>query len=195
MCSVAVRRKEIRRRMRQLRDSLDMRDIHSKSSAIEAKLWQLIEKRRFGSIMFYIAFGSEVRTQSCIAQAIDSGKTNIVPVCSVDGRRELIPSRLFDLQSEVEEGSFGIPEPKPEFQRPFPPEKIDLVLVPGLAFDERGYRIGYGGGYYDRFLIRCPHALFTGLAYEMQIVESTFPSIRDVPVNKIITEDRVISCQ
>lgn len=185
---------ETRRKMRQLRDSLSMRDIYSKSSAIEAKLWQLIEERRSESIMFYIAFGSEVRTQSCIARAINSGKTTIVPVCNADGKRQLLSSRLLDLQSEVEEGTYGIPEPKPEFRRPFPPEKIDLVVVPGLAFDERGYRIGYGAGYYDRFLARCPQALFVGLAYETQILKCAFPAAWDVPVHRIITEDGVILC-
>lgn len=191
---LTVRKKETRGEIHQLRDSLSMRDIDSKSRTIEARLWQLIEEQGFESIMFYIAFGSEVRTQNCISWAIDSGLTAIVPICSVDGRRQILPSRLLDLQSEVEESKFGIPEPKPEFRRFFPPEKIDLVVVPGLAFDEEGYRIGYGGGYYDRFLAKCPQALSVGLAYEMQIVKCTFPSTRDVPVYKIITEDRVISC-
>jgi 5-formyltetrahydrofolate cyclo-ligase len=202
MQSVVLLKKEIRREMRQSRDSLSMHDINSKSSAIQAKLWQLIVGAvspclPFESIMSYIAFGSEVRTQSCIVRAINDGRTVIVPVCSVDicpSPPRLLPSRLLDLQSEVEEGTFGIPEPKPEFRRPFPPDRIDLVVVPGLAFDERGYRIGYGAGYYDRFLARCPQALLVGLAYEMQILKCTFPSTRDVPVHKIITEDRVILC-
>jgi 5-formyltetrahydrofolate cyclo-ligase len=203
MQSVVLLKKEIRREMRQSRDSLSMHDINSKSSAIQAKLWQLIVGAvspclPFESIMSYIAFGSEVRTQSCIVRAINDGRTVIVPVCGVDTsplpRPCLLPSRLLDLQSEVEEGRFGIPEPKPEFRRPFPPEKIDLVVVPGLGFDERGHRIGYGGGYYDCFLARCPQALLVGLAYEMQILKRIFPSARDFPVHKIITEDRVISC-
>jgi len=192
---VVILRKKIRREMRWLRDSLSVYDINSKSSAIDARLWRLIEEKQFDPIMFYIAFGSEVQTQNCITRAIGSGKTIIVPVCSKDGKRQLLPSRLLDLQSEVEEGTFGIPEPKPEFRRPFPPDRIDLVVVPGLAFDESGYRIGYGAGYYDRFLARCPQALFVGLAYEMQIVRCTFPSAQDVPVHKIITEDRVILCR
>ena len=191
---ITAQKKEMRKKIRQLRDSLSMHDINSKSSTIEAKLWQLINEEQFESIMFYIAFGSSVRTQDCIAWAIDSGKITIVPVCTEDGRRKLLPCRLLDFQSEVAEGKFGIPEPKPEFQRPFPPEKIDLVVVPGLAFDKKGYRIGYGAGYYDRFLARCPQATPVGLAYEMQILESTFPSAWDIPVHKIITEDRVISC-
>jgi 5-formyltetrahydrofolate cyclo-ligase len=189
-----AQKKKIRREMRRLRDSLSLDDIRSKSGAIESRLMQLLDEQKARSIMFYIAFDSEVRTQNCITRAIRDGKTAIVPVCPADGRRELLPSRLLDLQSEVAEGMFGIPEPKPEFQRPFPPEKIDLVVVPGLAFDRRGYRIGYGGGYYDRFLARCPQALHVGLAYEIQIIDSAFPSEWDVPVHRIITEDRLVSC-
>jgi 5-formyltetrahydrofolate cyclo-ligase len=191
---LADQKKEIREKTRRLRDSLSMRDIYSKSSAIESRLWELIEERGCESIMFYIAFGSEVRTQNSITRAIRSGKITIVPVCSVDGKRRILPCRLLDLQSEVQASKFGILEPKPGCRRPFPPEKIDLMVVPGLAFDERGHRIGYGAGYYDRFLSRCPQSLFVGLAYETQIVESVFPSERDIPLHKLITEDRVIEC-
>jgi len=183
-----VQKKAIRNKMRKRRDSLSADDICSKSDAIGSRLWQLINRQEAEFIMFYIAFGSEARTQDCISRAIDSGKTVIVPIRGAGGKPELLPSRLFDLQSEVEDGAFGIPEPKPEFRRPFPPEKIDLIVVPGLAFDEKGHRIGYGGGDYDRFLARCPQALFVGLAYEMQMVECAFPAAWDVPVHKIITE-------
>ncbi len=188
------RKKEIRREARQLRDSLSTQEIRSKSRAIESRLWQMIQEHQFKSIMFYIAFGSEVRTQNCITRAINSGMKAIVPVCSDDGKRQLLPSRLLDLHSEVEAGKFGIPEPKPQFRHPFPPEEIDLVVVPGLAFDEKGHRIGYGGSYYDHFLVRCPQALRVGVAYEIQIVKEIAPTEWDIPVQRIITEDRVISC-
>jgi len=189
-----LRKKEIRKEARQLRDSLNTHEIRSKSAAIESRLWQMIHEHQVKSIMFYIAFGSEVRTQSCITRAINSGIKTIVPICSRDGKRQLLPSRLLDLHSEVEASKLGILEPKPEFLRPFPPEEIDLVVVPGLAFDEKGHRIGYGGSYYDRFLVRCPQALQVGLAYEIQIVKEISPSEWDTPIHKVITEDRVISC-
>jgi 5-formyltetrahydrofolate cyclo-ligase len=189
-----LRKKEIRKEARKLRDSLSTQEIRSKSSAIESRLWQMIQEHQFKSIMFYIAFGSEVQTQSCIARAINSGIKTIVPICSQDGKRQLLPSRLLDLHSEVKAGKFGIPEPKPEFRRPFPPEEIDLVVVPGLAFNEQGHRIGYGGRYYDHFLVRCPQSLHIGLAYEIQIVNDIPSSEWDIPVHKIITEDKVISC-
>ncbi len=189
-----ARKNEIRRKARQLRDSLSTHDMHSKSSAIQDRLWQLIQERQFQAIMFYAAFGSEVRTQDCIARTLDSGRMVIVPICIEDNGRQLLPSRLLDPESELTEGCFGIPEPKPECRRPFPPEKIDLIVVPGLAFDEDGHRIGYGGGYYDRFLARCPQALSVGLAYEMQLLKNVFPAAWDAPIHMIITEDRVISC-
>ncbi len=189
-----LRKNEIRREARQLRDSLSTHEIRSKSAAIESRLWQMIQEHQFKSIMFYIAFGSEVRTQTSITRAINSGIKTTVPICSQDGKRQLLPSRLLDLHSEVEAGKYGIPEPKSQFRRPFPPEEIALVVVPGLAFDEKGHRIGYGGRYYDHFLVRCPQALRVGVAYEMQIVKELSPAEWDIPVHKIITEDRVISC-
>lgn len=190
-----VRKNRFRRKIRRQRDALNVSEIQVKSEIIESRLWELVEKMKFGSIMVYIAFGSEVRTQNFISRAISSGKKVVVPVCITDDRRELLPSLLLDLQSETEIGSHGILEPKLEFQRPFPREEIDLVVVPGIAFDERGYRIGYGGGYYDRFLNKCPQAYTVGLAYEMQIITKTFPAEWDIPVQEIIAENRTIFCR
>lgn len=190
-------KREIRRRILQLRNSLSADDINSKSKAIEAKLWQLINERNFRSIMFYIAFGSEVRTQDCIASALAEGRTVLVPICvSKDCGapvKTLLPSRLLSLDSEIAPGKFGVPEPKPNFVRPFPPEEIELIVVPGIAFDKRGFRIGHGAGYYDRFLPKCPQALFVGLAYDIQIVDDALPSAWDVPVHMVIAESRILT--
>jgi 5-formyltetrahydrofolate cyclo-ligase len=188
-------KKEIRSNILKLRNSLNTNDVESNSDLIQEKLWQLIESHGFKSIMFYIAFGSEVRTQTCISKALDKELNVIVPICIKTKNeqrlvRDILPSRLLDPQSELEEGAFGVLEPKMEFRRPFPAEEIDLV--PGVAFDERCYRIGYGAGYYDRFLPRCTKALFVALAYEMQIVTDTFPASWDVPVNCIITEKKIM---
>lgn len=186
-------KKEIRDKIRNMRDSLKPEEINSKSRIIQDKLWELITEQKFEKIMFYIAFGSEVRTQECIFKCINSGIKVIVPVCSMDKQKLITPSRLLDPDLELAKSKFGVPEPKPGFIRPFPPEKFDLVIVPGIAYDKKGYRIGYGAGYYDRFLKRCPQALFLGLAYELQIVESAFPESWDVPVHQVITENRMLS--
>ncbi len=99
--------------------------------------------------MFYIAFGSEVKTQDCIIRALKRKFVVTVPACVkeklADGTYEknLLASRLLVFPSGLEKSKFGLLEPKKEFIRPFPPEGLDLVIVPGIAFDLRGYRIGY----------------------------------------------------
>ncbi|MGB9595197.1 MAG: 5-formyltetrahydrofolate cyclo-ligase, partial [Candidatus Poribacteria bacterium] len=170
-------------------------DIKSKSDVIQEKLWRLIEDHKFRSVMFYIAFGSEVRTQDCINRVLNKGLDVIVPICIElkPNVKEILPSKLLDPSSELTVGTYHILEPKPEFIRLFPPNMIDIVVVPGVAFDKKCYRIGYGAGYYDRFLPKCHKALFIALAYEIQIVEDVFHDEWDIPVDHIITEDRIIS--
>jgi 5-formyltetrahydrofolate cyclo-ligase len=72
------------------------------------------------------------------------------------------------------------------------PAAIELVTVPGVAFDANGYRIGYGGGYYDRFLKECQKAIWVGLAFECQLVEDALPDAWDVCVHKVVTEERLL---
>jgi 5-formyltetrahydrofolate cyclo-ligase len=111
----------------------------------------------------------------------------------------------------VEPGAFGIPEPKGEFVRKVEVDAIDLFILPGVAFDIHGNRLGYGEGYYDRILGRkgrghsaLPHAgaetgarigvPLVGLAFELQLVDSIPFSVHDVRVHRIVTENRVINC-
>ncbi len=148
--------------------------------------------------MFYLAKKDEVRTEGMIRKAFKVGKKVIVPSLrpldeSAKGRRGITPSRLLHYETELEEGMFGILEPEIEFIRPFPVEEIDIVLVPGVAFDENGGRIGFGKGFYDEFLGRLPSETKRwALAFELQIVGKLPLTDRDVAVERIITEKRVI---
>jgi 5-formyltetrahydrofolate cyclo-ligase len=186
-------KKEIRKAILNLRNSLSQDDIEAKSDIIQEKLWALIEDHRFKSVMFYIAFGSEVKTRNCIDKALKMGLNVIVPI-SIESKsnRDLLPSKLLDPSSELAVGTFGVLEPKPEFRRSFSPNNIELVVVPGIAFDKNYHRIGYGAGYYDRFLPKCSNSLFVALAYEIQIVEDVFHTEWDVPVDYIITEKMIL---
>jgi len=107
--------------------------------------------RRAGSVMIYLAFRGEVPTGLVLEAALAQGKVVAAPVTLKEERR-LVPLRLEGLAAELRPGAYGILEPEPSLCRPVPPEDIDLVVVPGVAFDARGGRLGYGGGYYDRFL-------------------------------------------
>jgi 5-formyltetrahydrofolate cyclo-ligase len=141
----------------------------------------------------YLHMGSEVRTTAILSWCLARGKRVIVPVTDKVNRR-LVFSELCDPERELEPGTFGIPEPKPEFLRPVRLEEAQIVLVPGVAWDLHGYRIGYGGGYYDRSInsVRS-HLLTVGLAYEFQIVREIPTSRYDSSVHKMVTEDRTIT--
>ncbi|MEK7171342.1 MAG: 5-formyltetrahydrofolate cyclo-ligase, partial [Patescibacteria group bacterium] len=102
---------------------------------------------------------------------------------------------LYELHNphEFENGKFGIREPKIcILKRKF--DEIDVALVPGIAFDETGHRIGFGGGYFDRFLKKI-HCTTIGLAYEFQIIEKAPVEQYDVAVDYIVTEKRIINCK
>ena len=146
-------------------------------------------------MMFYVSMKKEVRTQEMIRRSLEMGKQVVVPSLKPD-RKRITPSLLVDYESDLEEGVFGIQEPRAECVRSFPVEDIEIVLVPGVAFDVCGGRLGFGGGYYDEFLAGLSSGTECwGLAFEFQVVEKLPLTDRDVPVEKIITEERVIDCK
>ncbi|MBC7342442.1 MAG: 5-formyltetrahydrofolate cyclo-ligase [Clostridia bacterium] len=165
--------------------------VAQKSSAIAREVLNLAAYRRAQTIMTYVAFRNEVRTEIIIREALAQGKRVAVPLCS-KARRQLIASQLLDFPGDLAPGTWGIPEPKPEALRPLDPQAIDLVIVPGVAFDRRGYRLGYGGGYYDRFLLRLGQgSVSVGVAFSLQVVDELPCEERDRPVNLVITESGI----
>ncbi len=183
-------KKELRKNICEMRDSLAPADIREKSALIQAFLFDLSEFRRAQVIMFYVSFGSEVRTHEMIETALRHGKEVAVPAVSAD-RRALEPFFIESLD-QLAPGAYGIPEPV-SGARKVESEGINLIVAPGCAFDLDGYRLGYGGGYYDRFLRTNRHATAVGLAFELQTV-SAIPGLRshDIAVDVLVTEKRAI---
>ena len=147
------------------------------------------------TVMFYVDAGSEVRTRAMLPEALASGKRIIVPWCLVE-TNELALFHLED-PSELVEGAYKILEPAAELrQRPekqVTPAELDLVMVPGTAFDLRGGRMGQGKGYYDRLLARVrPEAPLVALAFDCQIFPEIPVAPHDVFMDLVITESRVI---
>ena len=174
------------------RKSLSKDDVNGKSSAISKLLFSTDEYRSSKYIMCYIDFRNEVRTEEIIRTALKEGKNIIIPISVVE-TRQLILSQLLDYDKELEAGTYGILEPKKEFIREVNPELIDLVLMPGVAFDRRGYRIGYGGGYYDRFLTKIDKSVpKIALAFDLQMVPHVVEGRYDIAVNYIITEKEIV---
>lgn len=138
-------------------------------------------------IMFYISKESEVDTTSMIKDALRMGKKVIVPVTLVE-KRKIIPSQVKDYKQELEIGRYGIYQPKRSFFRKVLLKDIDLVIVPGVAFDRTGNRLGRGGGYFDRFLakIKKRNIPMFGLAFKCQVLKQLPVFAHDIPVTKLI---------
>ena len=176
---------------------LSMRNSHSPaeldrlSADISKKVIGLdcVEKAR--TISTYLSIGSEVRTDQIVDWAWSQGKRVIVPI-TFKTQRQLIFSEIRS-REELEIGAFSIPEPKPEYRRLVPIEEADVVLIPGVAWDSKGYRIGYGGGFYDRKLNSVRKPLTTiGLAFEFQILQDLPKTRYDRHVEMVVTELRII---
>ncbi len=165
------------------------------SQLIQKKLLELEVFIRSVNVMAYVAFRNEVETMPIIRHCLSEDKRVIVPV-SMPKTRELLLSELKDPERELIPGTFDVPEPAPEYIRPFPAEDLDLILVPGVAFDEKGFRLGYGAGYYDRFFERLPRRVPSiGLAFEIQIIDRVPADPTDQPVDFVLTEKRLIDCR
>jgi 5-formyltetrahydrofolate cyclo-ligase len=146
------------------------------------------------TVLFYVDAGSEVRTRHSLPEALTSSKRIVVPYCLVE-TNELDLFHLQDM-SELVEGAYKILEPAPELRdRPskrVAPEELDLIMVPGTAFDPRGARMGQGKGYYDRLLARArPDAPLVALAFDCQIFPEIPVAAHDVFMDAVVTETTV----
>jgi 5-formyltetrahydrofolate cyclo-ligase len=186
-----IDKEEIRQRILTLRNAMTPEDVAVKSSVIVRRLMELKEFREPSTLMVFLSFGSEVQTDGIIRWGWENGKRIVVPRCRPEGRR-LTPC-LLEGFAELEAGHYGIREPKAGLVRPVPAGEIGVVLVPAVAFDRRGTRIGYGGGYYDRFLPEVPRAARIGAAFSCQIVAGIPADPHDIPVDRIVTEEEIIT--
>ncbi|MCA0986040.1 5-formyltetrahydrofolate cyclo-ligase [Guptibacillus algicola] len=137
-----------------------------------------------------IAMKNEVDTRKIIEHAWSVGKKVAVPKCHPEDKT--MTFRYLTSWNELETVYFGLQEPKPEVTEECSPEEIQLLIVPGLLFDERGYRIGFGGGYYDRFLQHY-HNSTVSLAYDIQLVKELPVEPFDLPVGALITDKKILS--
>lgn len=145
------------------------------------------------SVMVYLPFRGEVPTDLIVRKTLDLGKVVSAPV-TLRAERRLEPYRLTGRPDEFRRGAYGILEPDPARCEPVLPGTIDLVVVPGVAFDRSGGRLGYGGGYYDRFLAgEAVGALRVALAFEVQLSAEPLPlDAHDLRMDLLVTERRIL---
>jgi 5-formyltetrahydrofolate cyclo-ligase len=188
------KKRELRKKVQELRDVLDPMQQRLLSDQIAANLWSVPEFISAETILFFISFRSEVDTLSMIQRALEEGRTACIP-CTDMNDKSMVASRILNMDGDLEMGNYNILEPREECLRPVPPDQIDVILMPGVAFDITGGRLGYGGGYYDRFLEKCgSHCTLIALAFELQVVDHVPCADHDHHIHKIVTEKRVIDC-
>lgn len=154
-----------------------------------ALLVQTSAYREADVVMTYMSFGSEADTLALARRVLADGKRLCVPVCEAE-THTITPAAVTDLDGELRPGHYGILEPV--HVEPVNIAEISLVVVPGLAFDREGYRVGYGGGYYDRFLPRLPHGAVTaGFTYDACVTDCVPRDAYDMPVDMVITQSGI----
>lgn len=160
-----------------------------KSIAIRDALRRTTFYRRAKVIMCYVAVDGEVETRPILRQILRDGKKVAVPV-TLTGKKKLVAALIQDVDRDLRvKGPFGIPQPPEDGRRVIPLKKLSLILVPGVAFDKKGERLGRGGGYFDRFLSLVPPKIpRLGLAFRFQVVGKIPSEEHDQPVLKVITD-------
>ena len=173
-------KKELRRQIREQKRAMTEAEIVEKSEKLGALFAASSLYQNAKTIYGYLPYNQEVRTIPMLEQALRDGKVVAVPKVIGD---EMVFIRMDDL-TQVEKGYAGIPEPVAN--GPAADDPHALVLMPGLAFDPQGHRIGYGGGFYDRFLASEPEHPTLALCYDFQMLPHVETEEFDIPVDCVL---------
>ena len=171
---------ELRKMIREKKRAMTIAEIESKSAEL-GRLFRETEAYRNARTLYgYLPYNQEVRTVAMLEQAMRDGKRVAVPKCYGDEMRFIFMDDL----SNVEKGYANIPEPIAD--EPVADDPTALVLMPGLAFDREGHRIGYGGGFYDKFLAAEPGHPTLALCYDFQMMAHLETEEYDIPVDTVL---------
>jgi len=184
-----VQKTVFRKKIIDERLALSGSDVREKSLSIERRFLQFPLYKKAESVALYCDFRGEVRTDILLEDALASGKTVLMPRI----RQEDFSISFFSIASpgELAENDIGFKEPPAAKGRKWDVSDIDLFVVPGVAFDRKGNRLGMGKGCYDRALCSIAREKIVGLAYEFQLVEDVPSYHHDVKIGWIITENKI----
>lgn len=183
---VHLKKKKLREEILQKLHGISKEEKERKVKTLKNKLFSLRQFKKAKCVMFYVSKHYEVDTHQMIDESMAMGKKVVVPI-TLKEEKMLTPSELKDRDKELIKGHYGIHQPGEGHIRPVSLEEVDLMIVPGLAFDRSGHRLGHGGGYYDRLLEKAPPNVFTvGLAFDFQIMDRLPIHTTDIPIDKIL---------
>ncbi len=182
----ALRQDMLRRRL-----AMDP-DARARANAAIQKFVLDAWRDRWQTALIYLNRAEEVATIPIVLRLLEQGKRICVPAFDRE-RRGYFPSEIRDFERDLETGKLGILEPSAAAWRPVPKEDLDAIILPGLAFDRSGNRLGHGYGYFDR-LCENTRAYKTAVAFDFQIVPEIEETPGDVPMDRIITDQEIITC-
>ena len=188
--STTDQKAKLRQQVRAWRDDLSAHDQEVLTEEVEARLVQLPVFNEAKTVLTYARFGSEAGTTGIVARILMSGRRLVLPRVEGD---QLALCVITNPVMDLTPGKWGIPEPVAGLPT-VKTSEIDLFLLPGLAFDEHGGRLGYGRGFFDRVLADAGGGTKIGLAFEGQMVDKVPVTKTDVPMDMIVTSDRIIRC-
>lgn len=185
--------KELRKKILALRNSIERDDIIQKSKIICDKVLSFKEVEMAKNVFTYVNFRSEVVTLPLLSELMKLEKKVSVPKTHVQENR-MDAIQIQDISKDLVPGYQNILEPRSDLLSTHvtDPQNIDVIILPGSVFDERGGRFGYGGGYYDRFVEMIPFAVRIGLAFDIQVVKEAPLQPHDELLDFIVTESRII---
>ena len=180
-------KKELRKEILEHRSNISADAVKAMGVKINDNLKSLTH---FSTVMVYLPTGTECDIWEYIRYLLREGITVYAPICLPDA--VMRPALLRDLEKDLEVGKYGILAPKEEGRIYGDEGDLDAVIVPGVGFDVKGNRLGFGVGYYDRFLPKTkPSCRKIAVCYELQLKETVFPEDHDFPVDIIVTEKGV----
>ena len=190
--SILNQKIEIRQKILRWRNSLSSSEIREKSALIQRRLMEFTEYNSADIVGLYYPIGSEVRTEDVINNALQNGKIVGLPKLSDHSNAEICFHKLSVSRidpKDLTHGRFGTKEPVSGLNL----NQLDLTILPGIVFDKNGYRLGYGKGFYDRFLSKKKCAFSAGLAFEIQVVSEELPhSNLDQKIDALVTEKGIM---
>ena len=178
----------LRKQYKQIRNQLTMEKVQNNSEKIAAQLFETAFWQNSTVVMLYLSFQNEVVTDMIYERGWQENKIMLIPICSAQNRI-MTMSKLTSFEQLVP-NRYGIRELPEPLQQIVPPETIDLCLIPGIVFDNYGNRLGFGAGYYDRYLAKIsPQVPRIALAHSCQIYDGILPTDQyDLPMHYMLTE-------
>ena len=183
--NIASEKEILRSRMRRILSRIKADDRQLQGKGVTPLVLNNSHFQQAQNILCYVSLPDELQTFDILRSALAAHKNVYVP--RIDSQHGVIRCvQILNLEDDLVPGKYGVPEPKVSLASSGVEELLDLVVVPGLAFDKRGHRLGRGMGFFDRFLSRCTGAYTLGICLDQQVLENIPVEKHDVPLDEVL---------